>query len=129
MDDTPVLPPSSPLFGNIHHGQVQHFQQAVIGGKDRFSLGHLAELAVKALNGVGGVDQSAHLLGVLEVCAEIGPIGPPGPGDFWVFLVPVLAKGVQGIQGCLLVYSGIDGLQIGHKGFQVLVGHILAGIA
>ena len=54
MDDTPVLPPSSPLFGNIHYGQVQHFQQAVIGGKDRFSFGHLAELAVKALNGVGG---------------------------------------------------------------------------
>ena len=54
MDDTPVLPPSSALLGNIHYGQVQHFQQAVIGGKDRFSFGHLAELAVKALNGVGG---------------------------------------------------------------------------
>ena len=54
MDDTPVLPPSSALLGNIHYGQVQHFQQAVIGGKDRFSFGHLAELAVKTLNGVGG---------------------------------------------------------------------------
>lgn len=54
MDDTPVLPPPSPLFRNVYHGQIQHFPQAVIGGKDRFSLGHLAELAVKALNGVGG---------------------------------------------------------------------------
>ena len=54
VDHTPVLPPAGPLLRDVHHGQIQHFQQAVIGGKDRFSLGHLAELAVKALNGVGG---------------------------------------------------------------------------
>ena len=49
-------------------------------------------------------------------------------GDFGVFLVPVISKGAQSIQGCLLIYGGIDGLQIGHKGFWVLVEHILAGI-
>ena len=48
-------------------------------------------------------------------------------GDFGVFLVPVISKGAQSIQGCLLIYGGIDGLQIGHK--WVLVEHILAGIA
>lgn len=63
VDQAPVLPPSSPLFRNIHHGQIQHFQQAVIGGKDGLGLGHLAQLAVETLNGVGGVDQPAHLLG------------------------------------------------------------------
>ena len=53
VDDTPVLPPSGPLFRNIYHSQIQHFQQTVIGGKDGFGLGHLAQLAVETLNGVG----------------------------------------------------------------------------
>ena len=42
------------------------FEQAVIGRKDGFGLGNLAELAIKALNGVGGVDESAYLLGYLK---------------------------------------------------------------
>lgn len=127
VDQAPVLPPSGPLFRN--HGQVRHFQQAVIGGKHRFGLGCLVQLAVETLNGVGGVDQSAHFLMVLEIGAEIGPVGPPGLGDFWVFLAPALPKGVQSIQGCLLIHGGIDRLQVGHKGLQILAEHILAGIA
>ena len=59
VDHTSVLPPTSPLFGNIDHGQIQHFQQAVIGGKDRFGFGHLAQLAVKAISGISGIDQPA----------------------------------------------------------------------
>ena len=65
----------------------------------------------------------------LKIGAEIGPARPPGLGDFRVFLVPALPKGVQSIQGCLLVHGGIDRLQIGYKGLQVLVGHIFAGVA
>lgn len=38
MDQAPVLPPSGPFFRNIHHGRIQHFQRAVIGGKDGFCL-------------------------------------------------------------------------------------------
>ena len=49
-------------------------------------------------NHIGGADQPAHLLGILEVGAEIGPVGPPGLGDFRVFLVPALLKSVQGIR-------------------------------
>ena len=65
VDQAPILPPSGPLFRNIHHGQIQHFQQAVIGGKDGLGLGNLAQLAaVEPLNGIGGVNQPAHLLGV-----------------------------------------------------------------
>ena len=129
VDQVPVLPPPSPLFRNVHHGQIQHFLQAVISGKDGFGLGRLAQMAVEALNGVGGEDQPAHLLGVLEVGTQIGPVGPPGLRNFRAFLVPALLKSVQGIQGCLLVHGGINRLQIGHKGLQILVGHILAGIA
>ena len=103
VDQTPVLTAASPFFGNVHHGQIQHFQQAVIGGKHGFGFCHLAQLAVKSFNGISGVDQAPYLLGILEVGAEIGPVGSPGLGDFRVFLVPALPKGIQSVQGCLLV--------------------------
>ena len=115
VNQAPILSPSSPFFRNVHHGQIQHFQQAVISGKHRFGLGHLAQLAVETLNGVGGVDQPAYLLGILEVATEIGPVGTPGLGDCRVFLVSALFKDVQGIQGSLLIYGGINCLQISHE--------------
>ena len=89
MDHAPALPPAGPLFGNIHHGQIQHFQQAVISGEYRFGLGYLAQLAVEALNSIGGIDQPPDLLGILEVGAQVGPVVPPGLGNFGVFFVPV----------------------------------------
>jgi hypothetical protein len=95
--DAPVLPPASPLSCDIHHGQIEHFQQAVISRKYRFRLGHLAKLSVEALNGIGGIDQSPNLLGELEIGAEIWPVFPPGLGDFGIFLVPMFRKGFQGI--------------------------------
>lgn len=82
VDQAPILSPSGPLFRNVHHGQAQHFQQTVIGGKDRRGLSHLAQLPVETLDGIGSSDQPAHLLGILEISAEIGPIIPPGSGDF-----------------------------------------------
>ena len=77
MNHTPVLAAACPLFRDVHHGQIQHFQQAVICGEHGFGLGHLTKLAVKSLNGVGGVDQAADLLGIFEIGAEICPIIPP----------------------------------------------------
>lgn len=87
-------------------------------GKTGLCLGYLAQLAVKTINGVNGVDQSAYLLRVLEIGTEMGPVSSPGLGDFWVFLVPTLSKG-------LLIYCGIGRLQISYKSLQILVGHIL----
>ena len=66
VNQAPILPSSGPFFRNVHHGQIQHFQQAIIGRKDGFGLGNLAELAIKALNGVGGVDESTYPLGYLK---------------------------------------------------------------
>lgn len=51
VDQAPILPTSGPFFRNVHHDQIQHFQQAVIGRKHRFGLGHLVQLAVEALDG------------------------------------------------------------------------------
>lgn len=77
VNQAPVLPLSGPLFRNIHHGQIQHFQQTVIDKKDRLRLGYLVQLTVEALNVIGNVNQSPHLLRVLEADAEVGPVSPP----------------------------------------------------
>ena len=77
VDQATVLPLSGPLLRDIHHGQIQHFQQTIISREYQFGLGYLAQLAVETLNGVGGVDQPVHYLEVLEICVGIGPIGLP----------------------------------------------------
>ena len=56
VDDAPILAPARPFLGDVHHGQIQHLQQAVVCWENRLGLGHLPQLAVKALNGVGGID-------------------------------------------------------------------------
>lgn len=62
MDCAPVLPPPRPFFRYVHHGQIQHFQHALVRGKYRFRLGRLPQLPVKPLDGLCGVDRPAHLL-------------------------------------------------------------------
>lgn len=110
MDQAPVLTATSPFWGNVCHGQIHYFQQAVISRKHGFGVCHLAQLAIKSFNGVSDVDQAPYLLGILEVSAEIGPVGSLGLGDFRVFLVSALPKGIQSVQGCLLVHGGINRL-------------------
>ena len=114
MNPAPIPPTAGPLFCNVNHGQIQHLQQAIVGGENRLGLGHFAQLAVKALNGVGRIDQTPHLLRVFEIGAEVGPVFPPGSGDLGILLVPVFPKGIQGIQSSLLVDGGVDSLQISH---------------
>ena len=129
VDRAPVLPPARPFLRDVHHGEIEHFEKAVVGGKDGFCFGHFPKLAVEALDGVGGVDQPPHLLRILEIGAEIRPILPPGLRDFGVFLIPAFSEDVQSVQSGLFIYCRIDHLQICHQGFQILVGDIFAGVA
>ena len=78
MDQAPILPPSRPFPRNVHHGQIEHLEQAVVRGENGLRFRHLAELAVEALDGVGGVNQPPQLLRVLEIGAQIRPVLPPG---------------------------------------------------
>ena len=67
VDNAPITPFSRPFFGDVHHRQIQHFQQAVIGWEHGFRLGNLAQLAVEPFNGIGGVNQCPNLLRILEI--------------------------------------------------------------
>ena len=114
-------PATGPFLCNIHHGQMQHFQQAAIRREDRLCLGRFPQLSVKSFDCVGRIDQTAHLLRVLEIGAQVGSILPPGPSDLGVFSVPAFRKSVQCSN---LIDSGVGCLQVCHERLYVLVGHI-----
>ena len=128
MDSAPVLPPPRPLFCNIHHRQIQHFQQTVVCRENALGLCDLPQLPIKAFDRVRGIDQTADFLRILEVSTEVGSVFPPRLCNLGIFAVPVLRKSLQSIQSSLLVHGGIHGLQIGHESLQVFVRDIFAGI-
>ena len=115
MDYAPIQASACPLFRNFHHGQILHLQQAVVRRKNRLCLGHLPQLVVEALNGVGGINQPPDLLRIFEVSTQIWPVVPPGGGNL-------------GISQCSAeipsASSRVYGLKVGHERFPILVGHI-----
>lgn len=78
VDTAPILTASCPFFSDVLHSQIQHFEKAVIGRKYGLCLSHFLQLAVKALYGVGGIDQLTKLWWKLEIGAEICPVIVPG---------------------------------------------------
>lgn len=56
MDLPPILSVSGPFFRDIHHGQIQHFQEALIGREYRLRFRDLPQLLVKSLDGIRGID-------------------------------------------------------------------------
>ena len=95
MDSTPIHTPSRPFFRNIHHRQIQQFSEGVVCGEYGLRLGHLPELAIEALYGVRGINQSADGVGELEIGAQIGPVFPPGCCNPGIFLPPDFLKIIQ----------------------------------
>ena len=55
VDRAPVLSPARPFFRDVHHGEIEHLEKTVVGGKDGFRFSHFPKLAVEALNGSGSV--------------------------------------------------------------------------
>ena len=64
MDLSPILTVPRPFLGDIYHGQIQHFQETVIGWKYRLGFGDFPELAVKSFNRVRGIDQTSGTTGL-----------------------------------------------------------------
>ena len=122
MDLAPILAAAGPFLGDVHHGQIEHFKQTVIGGEYGFCLGHLSQLPVEVLNGIGGIDQCSDFLGILEIGGQVGPVGTLGDGDSRIFAAPFLIKGIEFIESGLLIQGGIDFFEVRHEFFDVLVG-------
>jgi hypothetical protein len=54
IDKPPVPASANPFFGDVHGGQIEHFEQAVVVGKNDLAFGDFSELAVEPLNGIRG---------------------------------------------------------------------------
>ena len=67
MDLSPILSVSSPFFRDIHHGQIQHFQETLIRREYRLRFRDLPQLPVKSLDGIRGIDQAADHFRILEI--------------------------------------------------------------
>ncbi len=67
MDLSPILTVSRPFLSDIYHGQIQHFQETVIGWKYRLGFGDFPELAVKSFNRVRGIDQTSDSFRILKI--------------------------------------------------------------
>ena len=78
VDAAPVLSTTGPLFRDVLHSQIQHFEKAVISRKYGLCFGDLLQLAIEAFYGIGRLDQLPQLLRELEICAEIRPVFVPG---------------------------------------------------
>ena len=48
MDLTPILTVACLFLWDIHHSQIQHFQETLVGRKYRLGFGDLLELTVKS---------------------------------------------------------------------------------
>lgn len=81
MDHTPAQPVSGSLSGNVHHGQIQHLQKAVVRLEYGFSLFYILQLAVESLNNIGDVNQLPYLLRMFETGIEAHLVVPLGPGN------------------------------------------------
>ncbi len=57
MDAAPVLPSTCPLFRNIHHRQIQHFQQTIVCRENALGFCDLPQLPIKAFDRVRGIDR------------------------------------------------------------------------
>ena len=62
------------------------YKRQVICRENRFGPGYFAKLAVKALNGIGGINQPPDFLRNLETGAQIRPVVLPGGRNLRVFL-------------------------------------------
>lgn len=128
MDLSPILTVSRPFLGDIYHGQIQHFQETVIGWKYRLGFGDFPELAVKSFNRVRGIDQTSDSFRILKIRWKICPVIFPWLCNLRVFPAPFFVKAVQFCQCNFFCRSCIYTLQICHKWFDFFVRNKFRGV-
>ena len=67
MDLSPILTMTGPFLRDIHHRQIQHFQQAVFGGKYGLGLCDFSKLTVKSFDRIRRIDQTPDRFRVLKI--------------------------------------------------------------
>lgn len=95
MDLPPILTMACPFFRDVHHRQIQHFQQSVIGRKYGPGFCDFPQLTVESLDHVGRVDQAPDRLRLLEIGGQIRPVIFPRFRNLRIFSAPFPVKVLQ----------------------------------
>ncbi len=74
MNLPPVLAMACPLFRDIHHCHVQHFQKTAVRWEYHFGFGHFPKLAIKAFYRIYGINEMADGFRILEISGKICPV-------------------------------------------------------
>ena len=74
MNLASVLIVTRPLLRDIHHGQIQHFQETLIGRKHRLGFCDLPQLTVKSFDCISRIDQATICFQILEIGGKIRPV-------------------------------------------------------
>jgi hypothetical protein len=77
------------------------------------------------LNGIGGINHAADLLGIFEVDRQVLPLAAPGVDDNRILGTSAALQLIQCALSGLLAHRLIDGFQIRHEGSLVFGGHVL----
>jgi hypothetical protein len=56
MNLTPVPTAAGPLFCDVDHCKIKHFEKAIVSRKNTFVFGDFSELAIKSIDSVGCVN-------------------------------------------------------------------------
>lgn len=65
------------IICDIHRCQIQHFQQIIIRRKYGLGFCRLSQLAIKSLNGIGGINQASYCFRRFEIGRKRCPVVMP----------------------------------------------------
>src|SRR3954467_8573725 len=99
---------ASPFGVGLDDREVDQFGGGLFVGEVPAGLDRFADLAVQALDRVGGVDRAAQLVGQREEWDHVVPAGAPGVDGRRVALAPVGVKALELGERLLGVGGGVD---------------------
>ena len=101
-----------PFLGCLGDGQVNDLGCRLFAGKNLSVSNHLANHAVDAFDGIGGVDRFADLRRILEHRGDVFPVSVPALRNHRISVVPGISEFGQGR------FSGLQGRRLVDR-FQV----------
>ena len=84
----PILYGLRPLLLNAVYSAENEFEQGVFGSESAFSFCVFSDLAMEALDSIGGIDYPPDFTGIFEIGRKVFPVILPGGEDGRVFLSP-----------------------------------------
>src|SRR5215210_7089407 len=110
-----------PLGVGLDDRQVDQFGRGLLVGEVPAGLDRLADLAVQALDRVGGVDRAAQLFGQRQERDHVLPGVAPGPDRGWVALAPFGLEALELDERLVGVGGVVDRAQRGGDLLEVAV--------